>query len=435
MKKKWIVKILLLFYIILCLITPIKSEAAENVVPDCEIDWGEISYIDNYSAVVIIEADDLSEVTEAYHIANGKQVSAKVVHDEDTWYTNKYNIEYIVNYSPNTKIEAYVIVDGYAFTHEYIMPNISPDIYIEDISSTSKTIKGNVDENCTISVQIDGKDYSTYCKAFEDFSISIPKINAGSQILVTATNDIGHYYKKTFTVKPGESFVGIMTPVHCADGYVEVYGDNYEKGDLVTVVANGKKYSKKVISSKADQYIKVKVGEMKNNSIITATIYDSRGNVKGADKEKVTVLKSSVKLKKKIFRTSDKASIKLSKLQKGDKIKLKIGTKTYTQTIKKDSKNKTLNFSITKTSAGKKVTITAYDKYGNKKGSKKDIVYYGTKVYVGMSTKNLKLTTWGKPDYINYYSNSPDQWVYKRGVTTLYVYVSGGKVISYQKLH
>lgn len=317
------------------------------------------------------------------------------------------------------------------------MPNIPPgfELYEDDILSTDKIIKGYVDQDCIVSVKINGKTYSANCKTNEDFSISIPKVSVGTKITIIAQTKLGHTNREIFTVKQGKSDVGILYPIYCADDYVEILCDNLEKNDKLVLTIGNKKYSKKITSSKSEQYVKFKTKKMKKNSIITTTLYDSDGNIKGTDKCKVKILKSSIKLKNKIFRYSKKANVKVSKLQKGDKVKLKVGKKAYIKKVKKNSKNKTFSFNVTKANAGSKVTITVYDKYNNKKASKKSRVYYGTKVYVGMSTKTLKLTTWGAPDYINYYSNDPQQWVYERDFTTLYVYVKNGKVVSYQKFH
>ena len=62
------------------------------------------------------------------------------------------------------------------------------------------------------------------------------------------------------------------------------------------------------------------------------------------------------------------------------------------------------------------------------------MVYYGNKIYIGMSEKNALLTTWGRPAHRNYYGFGPIQWVFYSGNTTLYVYVQGGKVTNLQWL-
>lgn len=410
------------------------TKSAVINIQDCEIEWGDVSYIYDYSAIAFAELDDdFARITEAYEIVNGQKISAEIIKDGES-FGNRYRIEFPMNYRPNTKIEACIVVNGFTYSKKYVMPNIPPVVTLEDIDSASSAVKGNVEQTCTVSVEIGGKTYSKRCEAFDDFSISVSKLDAGSRITITAKTDLGHTFTKNITVKQAKSYVGIVTPVHCADGFVFVYADNLEKGDIVQIVVSGKKYSKKVTSSGEDQYVKVKVGKMKKNTTIKASVCDSKGNIKGTDKAKVTVLKSSVKLEKSVLRSSTKVKVKVSDLQKDDKVKLQIGKRTYTQKVKRSSKNKSFSFKIKKADAGTKITITVYDKYGNKKGSKKDIVYYGTKIYVGMSTKNLKLTTWGAPDHINHYSNGPDQWVYKSGSTRVYVYVSGGKVVSIQRL-
>ncbi len=84
--------------------------------------------------------------------------------------------------------------------------------------------------------------------------------------------------------------------------------------------------------------------------------------------------------------------------------------------------------------AGQKIKLTYLDKYKNKKGSFSSMVYLGNTIYVGMSSSDVVLTTWGKPIRRNSYG-SMQQWIFKSGSTVLYVYIENGKVVSLQKFN
>lgn len=165
---------------------------------------------------------------------------------------------------------------------------------------------------------------------------------------------------------------------------------------------------------------------------IVFIFYDKFKGLKGTGKAKVTVLKSSIQFKHQIFCSTTNVQAAVTNVQKGDKIELKIGSATYRKKVTKNAKKKVFNFQIQNSAAGSWASITAYDKYGNKKGSNSTKVYYGTTIWIGMPTDLLVLTTWGYPNHINTYSDGLQQWVYTSGSSRRYVYVRGGVVVSYQ---
>ena len=398
----------------------------ETIYTDaCEIKWERID--DDYSLAA--EAETYEKLQKAYSVGNGKKQSARIVRGE---YGDSYRIIFPMEYPPKTVIEACIVVNGCTFSKKYTMPNIPPQTVLEKITSSTTKVKGSVDRACTVKVRAKGKSYSKKCAKDQDFSIKIPQMRAGSTVTITVTNDLGHTYSKNIKVKQGKSYMYIERPVHCADGYVVVYAEDVRKNDVVEITVGRKKYRKKITSTKNDQYIKVKVGKMKKNAVITAKIYDKFKGLKGTGKAKVTVLKSSIQFKHQIFCSTTNVQAVATNVQKGDKIELKIGSATYRKKVTKNAKKKVFNFQIQNSAAGSWASITAYDKYGNKKGSNSTKVYYGTTIWIGMPTDLLVLTTWGYPNHINTYSDGLQQWVYTSGSSRRYVYVRGGVVVSYQ---
>ncbi len=111
---------------------------------------------------------------------------------------------------------------------------------------------------------------------------------------------------------------------------------------------------------------------------------------------------------------------------------MKIGGSAYTKKIKSTKKKQKINISIKPESAGQTITLTYYDKYNNKKGSAKSMVYIGNTIYVGMSVNDVVLTTWGKPVRRNSYG-SLQQWIFRHGFSGLYVYIQNGVVTGLQR--
>ena len=181
------------------------------------------------------------------------------------------------------------------------------------------------------------------------------------------------------------------------------------------------KFSKKIKTQKAGTKVKI--------SVLSDDGYYNDKTIK------VKKAQGWIELNKSVYKDTKTVSCFITNGKKGDKVKVKVGKKTYTAKVKKTKKYQTVKIKITPKAAGTSVTLTLTDKFGKKKDSYKDIVYIGDKIYVGMSASNALLTTWGKPIRRNDYGLGFEQWVYQSGATTLYVYVSGGKVTNIQKLN
>jgi hypothetical protein len=144
---------------------------------------------------------------------------------------------------------------------------------------------------------------------------------------------------------------------------------------------------------------------------------------------KVKMLYGYIKIPNYIYKSSNRIKVKVYDTRKGDKVKLKVGKRTYTKKIKAKHNKKTISFKIKKAPAGTKVVATYYNKFDNRKGRYKDMVYFGDYIYKGMSAKNATLTTWGKPVRRNDY-NGELQWIFESGQKTLYAYIRGGVIYS-----
>lgn len=238
------------------------------------------------------------------------------------------------------------------------------------------------------------------------------------------------------------------------DGYVTTGKVTLENLDTQLKIKSLNSYDKMIMgTATAGAKIKVKVGgktlsATANNSgaykINLKKTYKSGTKIKvsvtsaeGYTKSKtITVSKPTgdVDLKSYVYRTSSSVPVKISGAHVGDTVTVTVGGKSYKKKITKSATNQSLLVKTGKHSAGSKIKVVYADKYGTVKDRTSDMVYYGNKIYIGMSEKNALLTTWGRPAHRNYYGFGPIQWVFYSGNTTLYVYVQGGKVTNLQWL-
>lgn len=325
------------------------------------------------------------------------------------------------------------------------------------VSATAKTssITGRVEEsgNYKVYVEVAGKEYECTTKKmnywsdedeeydpeeYEDeeeeyknyrlnFSCNFPKQEPGSIVTVIVRDADGYEYIEYFkikNIKPKLSLKRIDTST------TKVQGTTTAKSKVTIKIGN--KTYKGVANKYGEFSIKINstnIGTKIVVNVVTPKGYTNSKSVKTKRSNGYAELSSYV------FRTSTKATLKIKNGNKGDKLKIKIGSKTYTKRLKSDKKKQNITFNIKKASAGSKINITLYDKFGNKKATDSDMVYYGTKIYIGMSSHNATLTTWGPPVRRNNWGTGYEQWVFESANSTLYAYIKNGKVCNIQHLN
>ena len=186
-----------------------------------------------------------------------------------------------------------------------------------------------------------------------------------------------------------------------------------------TCKANGKGvFSKKIKRQRKGTKIKI--------FVTTPQGYTNTRNIKVKQANGLIIIKND------IYKTSSNVKLDVSNVRKGDTIKLIVGSKTYRKKIVSNKNSQIISMKINKTKAGTKVKAILYDKFSKKVDVDETMVYYGNKIYVGMSAEDAELTTWGDPVRRNDYGYGQVQWVYRSGNTLLYVYTQGGKVVNIQ---
>ncbi len=280
-------------------------------------------------------------------------------------------------------------------------------------------------EGCTL--YINGKKSKAHLSKIDAGSMQFKATFAskvGDSVRFVLESTDGYYYEfaqKIPNVKPK------ITVNRINSGSKKITGKTVG-GASVTIKAGKKKYT---VTSSANGKFSVNIKPLKPGSYVDVKVNTKDGN--HAEKTvEVKALKGEISLSKYVYRDSTGITCKITNARKGDKIKVKIGGSAYTKKIKSTKKKQKINISIKPESAGQTITLTYYDKYNNKKGSAKSMVYIGNTIYVGMSVNDVVLTTWGKPVRRNSYG-SLQQWIFRHGFSGLYVYIQNGVVTGLQR--
>ena len=200
---------------------------------------------------------------------------------------------------------------------------------------------------------------------------------------------------------------------------------------LATIKVGKKKYTckanKKGVFSKKIK--RVKAGTKITVSVVSPEGYTNNKSIK------VKQASGSLAVTNPALATNDTVTIKVSGGNKGDVLSVKVGGKTYKKNLKSNKKNQSITFNIGRRVAGTSIDITLKDKFKKKKDNEKSMVYSGTSITVGMSERDVQLTTWGPPIRKNDWGTGMLQWIFTKGGTTVYVYISNGVVHSVQRIN
>ncbi|MDE6635995.1 MAG: hypothetical protein K2K09_05240, partial [Lachnospiraceae bacterium] len=276
------------------------------------------------------------------------------------------------------------------------------------------------DDNADLNENAEGNYYVT-------FSCSFPKQKVGDTIKVIVRDNDGYEYSKTFVmknIKPKIKLKKIDTSTTTVQGTTIA-------GSSVTVKVKNKKYKGK--ANKSGNF-SIKIKPKNTGTKVTVNVVSPEGYT-NSKTTKISKAYGYADLSGFVLSTSTKAKLTVMHGAKGDKLQIKIGNGIYTKKLKSDKKKQKINIGIKTAAAGSKIKITLYDKFGAKKGTASDMVYCGTKIYVGMSARDATLTTWGSPVRRNNWGTGFDQWVFESANSTLYAYIKNGRVSNIQHLN
>lgn len=342
-----------------------------------------------------------------------------------------------VNY-PQQKIGTPVVVwfehttGSYTSEETYSVYN-RPMGYSVNASTTKLTGKYYGEKKAKIVIVASGKQYN--CKlvkkrdSFGDvyftFSVSYPKQKVNSYLKIKISDEDG--YSRTGKIKL-KNIAQKLSVASVSSGSVKVTGKTVAKSK-VTVKIKNKKYKGK--ANKSGKFA-IKIKQVRAGTKVKVSVVTPEGyTVSKAIRVKLAA--GSVRLPSYIYRNNNSVSVNVENGQKGDKLKVNVGGTIYTQTIKQTKKRQNVTVNINPAAAGTGVVLTLCDKFGQEKCMYRTMVYFGDTIYVGMSAEEACLTTWGTPRKNNW--GGIIQWVFRKGSTTLYVYIRNGRVYSMQQLN
>ena len=244
----------------------------------------------------------------------------------------------------------------------------------------------------------------------------------GDKITITAEDNTGKVITTEATVENAEVYIKVN---NIYDKTSTIVGEA-ALGATVKTVLNGKTYKTK--ADKRSGEFELKIPKQKFGKKIKITVTNDYGSSTSITKTVKKRKSANLEIYKYVYKSSKYAYVECSNVSAGDMIKIKIGGKTYKKKIKQSKKLLKTKVYIGTHAAGTKISASLYNSRGQKLDSYSDMVYFGNKLYVGMTSKQALLTTWGKPvSKATYYGIK--EWVYRSGNQVVYVYISGGKVI------
>ena len=248
-----------------------------------------------------------------------------------------------------------------------------------------------------------------------------PEQKKGQEITIVVKDDLGKEITKTVKVK---NAVIELSVNKIYDKSISIKGKTYP-GMTVKTVLNGKRYLTKAGNSGA---FSLKIPKQKIGKSIKITVVSENGSTKSINKKVYKRTGSSVASKYYVLRTSKYVYVRCRGASQGDVIKVKINGKIYKKKIGKTNGSPTVKIYTGKHTTGAAVYMYLYNSYNQKICSRKDKVYFGNKLYVGMTSSQALQTTWGKP-IARYQYTGYQLWLYQSGDTVVYACIRGGKVI------
>lgn len=247
-----------------------------------------------------------------------------------------------------------------------------------------------------------------------------PEQKKGQEIRIVVKDDLDKEITKTVKVK---NAVIELSVNKIYDKNTSIKGKTYP-GITVKTVLNGKRYQTKAASNGA---FTLNIPRQKIGKNIKLTAVSENGSTKSISKKVYKRTGSSVASKYYVLRTSKYVYVRCREASQGDVIKVKINGKIYKKKIGKTSGSPTVKIYTGKHTTGAAIYMYLYNSHDQKICSRKDKVYFGNKLYVGMTSNQALQTTWGKP-IARYQYTGYQLWLYQSGDTVVYAGIRGGKV-------
>lgn len=172
--------------------------------------------------------------------------------------------------------------DGYIYTYSKKVPNIEPDIYIDNVDTSSKKISGETSSGASVTIKVGKKKFTTKAGKKGNFSIKIKPQKPGTKITVSVKTKEGYTGKETFKIKKPKGSIDLTKYVYRDSTSLSCKITNASKGDKIIVKIGSKTFTKKITSNKKKQNVKISIKPESAGQKITLTFYDKYKNKKGS---------------------------------------------------------------------------------------------------------------------------------------------------------
>lgn len=341
-----------------------------------------------------------------------KTISRKIKHNPKL--DGCYRIKAGPLYDDQTSFRFSISDGSYSDTYisEYVLVTVT-------IGGKQYTYKFDSDDIYEYSMFYDGQKTIKLPKNYkknQSYTISIQGISTGAKALIT---------KKVVHSKKAPSLK--------ADKIT--YQDNYITGKTLKNSKVQVKIGKKTYKGKANSHGKYRI-KIKQQKIGTKCKVTAISSLNGNKKTVTAKIKNaSVILRgiNTIYKDSRSIDGEIQGAAKGDYVVAIIEGRTYKGKIN----TKTNRYSIPMAANNPGTAqIVVYNKFKQRLTSQTETIYLSDTIYVGMHVSQVVQTTFGRPNYINrYLSGALEQWVYRKGSYTLYLYVQNGVVTSFDKIY
>lgn len=136
--------------------------------------------------------------------------------------------------------------DGYVFTRNIKLKNLSPHIDIDTVYSGDRIISGKTWSDCAVTIRYGKKTYRTKANKSGRFSVKVKSQRAGTKIKVSVISPQGYTSAITEKTKLSSGSVSVNGNIYRNSSSVSVTVRRPGKGDKVVVKAAGKTYIKQI---------------------------------------------------------------------------------------------------------------------------------------------------------------------------------------------
>lgn len=231
--------------------------------------------VDGISGVIYLDDlknDDFLEcnITSISVKVGGREYPCKEKDDyseeelEDMGVWDEYDIYTFKGSYPKQKVGSKIQLivqdaDGYSLSYNLEVENFEPKLKVNRVYSSDKKISGTTVAGSSVTIKFGKKKYKTKAKKNGKFSVKVKSQKVGTRIKVSVVSPKGYTNYEILKVKLDDGDVTIKEYVYRTSSSITLSIYKPRKGDCLTLSAGGRKYTKRLKTSKKKQKIVIKL--------------------------------------------------------------------------------------------------------------------------------------------------------------------------------